>query len=83
MASTEGYVYSEMSYFIEEFQNQFTDRPFIFEMDENYGFLWQDCVVGWRLGVSRYKEYTHLHHKESNSPTFLPLNVLEKVIRIE
>jgi hypothetical protein len=26
---------------------------------------------------------THLLHKESNSPTFLPLNVMEKVILIE
>jgi hypothetical protein len=74
-----------MSHFIEEFQNPFTDRPFIYEMEENYGSLWQfkDCVVGWSLGVSRYKGYTHLLHKESNSPAFLPLNVLEKVILIE
>jgi hypothetical protein len=50
-----------------------------------YGSLWQfrDCVVGWSLGVSLYKGYTHLLHKESNSPAFLPLNVLEKVILIE
>jgi hypothetical protein len=85
MASTGGYDYSGMSHFIEEFQNPFTDRPFISEMEENYGSLWKfrDCVVGWSLGVSRYKGYTHLLHKESNSPTFLPLNVLEKVILIE
>ena len=35
------------------------------------------------LGISRYKEYTHLFYKESNSPAFLPLNVLEKVVLIE
>jgi hypothetical protein len=85
MASMDDYDYSGMSHFIEEFQNPFTDRPFISEMEENYGSLWQfkDCVVGWNLGVSRYKGYTHLLHKDSNSPTFLPLNVLEKVILIE
>jgi hypothetical protein len=85
MAFTDGYDYSGMSHFIEEFQNPFTDRPFISEMEENYGSLWKfrDCVVGWSLGVSRYKGYTHLLHKESNSPAFLPLNVLEKVILIE
>jgi hypothetical protein len=85
MASIDGYDYSGMSHFIEEFQNLFTDRPFISEMEENYGSLWQfrDCIVGWSLGVSRYKGYTHLLHKESNSPTFLPLNILEKVILIE
>jgi hypothetical protein len=85
MASTDGYNYSGMSHFIEEFQNPFTDRPFISEIEENYGSLWQfrDCVVEWSLGVSRYKGYTHLLYKESNSPAFLPLNVLEKVILIE
>jgi hypothetical protein len=74
-----------MSHFIKEFQNPFTDRPFISEMEENYGSLWKfrDCVVGWSLGVSRYKGYIHLLHKESNTPAFLPLNVLEKVILIE
>jgi hypothetical protein len=85
MASTDGYDYSGMSHFIEEFQNSFTERPFISKMEENYGYLWQfrDCVVGWSLGISRYKGYTHLLHKESNSPTFLSINVLEKVILIE
>jgi hypothetical protein len=85
MVSTDAYNYSGMSHFIEEFQNPFTDRPFISEMVENYGTLWKfrDCVVGWSLGVSRYKGYTHILHKESNSPAFLPLNVLEKVILIE
>jgi hypothetical protein len=33
--------------------------------------------------VSRYNEYAHILHKESNSPTFLPLNVLEKIILVE
>jgi hypothetical protein len=54
-------------------------------MVENYRTLWKfrDCIIGWSLGVSRYKGYTHIFHKESNSPAFLPLNVLEKVILIE
>ena len=74
-----------MSHFIEEFQNPFTDKPFISKMEENYGSLWQfrDCIFGWSLDVSRYKGYTHLLHKESSSPTFYPLNVMEKVILIE
>jgi hypothetical protein len=61
------------------------NRPFISKMEENYGTLWQfrNCVVGWSLGVSRYKGYTYLFHKKSNSPAFLPLNVLEKVILIK
>jgi hypothetical protein len=74
-----------MSHFIKEFQNPFVDKPFISEMKENYELLWQfkDCIVGWTLGISQYKGYGHLHHKESNSLTFLPLNVLEKVIFVE
>ena len=81
----DGYDYSRMSHFIEEFQNPFIDRPFIFEMEENYGSLWQfkNCVVGWSRGVLRYKGYTHLLYKESNSPTFLPLNILKNIILIE
>ena len=83
MAFTDGYDYSGMFHFIKEFQNLFTNRPFISKMED--GSLWQfkDCVVGWSLGVSRNKGYTHLLHKELNSPAFLPLNVLEKVILIE
>jgi hypothetical protein len=42
-----------------------------------------DALAVQRLGVSRYKGYAHLLHKESNSSTFLPLNVLEKVMLIE
>jgi hypothetical protein len=85
MATSNGYYYSIMFHFIKEFQNPFADKPFISEMEENYGSLWQfrDCVVGWTLSISRYKGYAHLFHKESNSPTFLPLNVLEKVILVE
>jgi hypothetical protein len=81
----EGYNYSGMSYFIVEFQNPFTDRSFISEMEENYGSLWQfrNCIVGWSLGVSLYKGYIHLLHKELNSLAFLPLNVLEKFILTE
>jgi hypothetical protein len=85
MAFSDGYDYSTMSPFIEEFRNPFSDRPFITEMEENYGFLWQlkNCITGWTLGVSRYNGYVHLLHKEANSPAFLPLNVLEKVILME
>jgi hypothetical protein len=85
MAHMDGYDYSSMTHFIEEFRNPFSDRPFITEMEENYGMLWQfkDCVDRWTLGVSRYKGCAHLLHKEPNSPTFLPLNVSEKVMLVE
>jgi hypothetical protein len=46
MAYSDGYDYSSMTHFIEEFRNPFLDRPFITEMEENYGMLWQfkSCV---------------------------------------
>ena len=75
MAIFEGYDYSAMSPFIEEFQNPFSDRPFTIELEENYGSLWQlkKCVIGlWTLGVSRHNGHVHLLHKEANSPAFLP-----------
>ena len=50
-------------------------------MEENYGKLWQfkDCVRGWTLGVSRFKNYVYLLHCESSRGSFLPLNLDEKV----
>ena len=85
MAISDGYDYSAVSPFIEEFHNPFPDRPFISKLEDYYGSLWQlkNCVTGWTLGVSRHKRHVLLLHKEANSPAFLPLNVLEKVIFIE
>jgi hypothetical protein len=40
MATSDGYDYSRMSHFIEEFQNPFADKAFIYEMEENYRLLW-------------------------------------------
>jgi hypothetical protein len=85
MATSDGYDNFEMCRFIKEFQNPFQYQAFIPEMEEYSGSLWRfkDCVVGWNLGVSRYKGYVHLFLKESNSPTYMPFIVLEKVITIE
>ena len=85
MAFFDSYNYSAMSSFIKEFQNPFSDRPFIIEMEDNYGILWQlkNCIIKWSLGVSRYNGFVHLLYKEANSLRFLPLNVLEKVILME
>ena len=54
-------------------------------MEENYGMLWQfkGCFDWWMLGVSHTKGCAHLLHKEPKSPTFLPLNILEKVILVD
>ena len=54
-------------------------------MKESYGKLWQfkNCVRFWTLGVSRFKNYVYLLHRESNRGNFLPLNLNEKVILLE
>jgi hypothetical protein len=37
---SDGYDYSGMTHFIEEFKNPFADKSFISEMGVNYGMLW-------------------------------------------
>jgi hypothetical protein len=39
MDTSDGYDYSGMVHFIEGFQNPFIGKPFISEMEENYGSL--------------------------------------------
>ena len=81
MEQVDNYDYSPSLPFIDEFENPFKNVPFIEEMEENYGKLWQfkNCVRFWTLGVSRFKNYVYLLHRESNRGNFLPLNLNEKV----
>ena len=85
MEQVDNYDYSPSLPFIDEFENPFENVPFIKEMEENYGKLWQfkNCVRFWTLGVSRFKNYVYLLHRESNRGNFLPLNLNEKVILLE
>ena len=85
MEQVNNYDYSPSLSFIDEFKNPFENVPFIEEMEENYGKLWQfkNCVQFWTLGVSRFKNYVYLLHRESNRDNFLPLNLNEKVILLE
>ena len=77
----EEYDYSQSVHFLEEFKNPFPDKPFIEELEENYGKLWQfkNCVDSWTLGVCRFKKYVYLLHRESKTGPFLLLNIEEKV----
>ena len=85
MEQVDNYDYYPSLPFIDEFENPFENVPFIKEMEENYGKLWQfkNCVRFWTLGVSRFKNYLYLLHWESNRGSFLPLNLNEKVILLE
>ena len=82
---TEEYDYSQSVHFLEEFKNPFPNKPFIEELEENYGKLWQfkNCVDSWTLGVCRFKKYVYLLHRESEIGPFLPLNIEEKVTVLE
>ena len=85
MEQEDNYDYSNSLYFITEFENPFENMPFIEEMEENYSLLWQfkDCVQSWTLGVSRFKNYIYLLHRESSKGNFLPLNLDKKVMLLE
>ena len=47
--------------------------------------MWQFkvCVADFTFGVSRFKNYVFLKHREQNSNTFLNWNTDEKVSLIE
>ena len=85
MEQEDSYDYSTSLPFIIEFLNPFKGMPFIEEMEENYSKLWQfkDYFRGWTLGVSRFKNYVYLLHRESSRGSFLPLNLDEKVMLLE
>ena len=85
MEQRDSYDYSTSLPFITKFLNPFEGVPFIEEMEENYGKLWQfkDCVRGWTLGVLRFKNYVYLLHCESSRGSFLPFNLDEKVTLLE
>ena len=85
MEQVDNYDYSSSLPFIAKFENPFKNVPFIEEMEENYGKLWQfkKCVRFWTLGVSRFKNYIYLLHCESSKGSFLPLNLNKKVILLE
>ena len=53
MDTEEYYDYSQSSPFLEEFDNPFSNKPFIDELEENYRKLWQfrSCVDSWTLKV--------------------------------
>ena len=85
MEQVDNYDYSPNLPFIDEFKNPFGNVPFINKMEENYRKPWQfkNYVQFWTLGVSRFKNYVYLLHRESNRGNFLPLNLNEKVILLE
>ena len=85
MAEEDNYNYLRSLPLIFEFENPFDNVPFIQEMEENYGKLWQfkDCICNWSLGVSGFKNYMYVLHCKSSRGRFLPLNLDEKIMLLE
>ena len=85
MDADDQYDYSATSPFMEEFINPYPDKPFVSEFHHNYGKLWtfKECVKEWTFGVSRFKSYVYLLHRESTRAPFLPLNISEEVTVLE
>lgn len=79
------YDYSNALLLMEPFENPLVNQPFIAELPETYGKLWQfkQNIVAWSFAISKYKDYVYLLYRAENQTTFLPLKQNEKVSVIE
>lgn len=80
MESTDDYNYSAMTPIIKKFKNLYNE-DFIEEEPKDYNILWKfkECVKSWTLGLYRHKNCFFLMYKKEISPTYLLLNVSEKL----
>ncbi len=53
------YDYSITAHHLQPFVNPLNDEPFIDEMANSYGMLWEfkDHISTWTFGVNRWKNY--------------------------
>ena len=59
------YDYGVTQHHLEPFVNPRGDEPFIEEMADSYGALWQfkEHVATWSFGVNRWKDYVYLRYR--------------------
>jgi len=71
--------------FIEPFNKWVGDEPFIIDMLELYGELWQFKLVMefWTFGINRLKDYVFLWHKVKDLGIYVNWNLEEKVSLVE
>ena len=85
METTDGYDYSFTGHHLKPFMNPLKDEPFISEMSDTYGMLWEfkEHIVTWSFGVNRFKNYVVLCYCVQGTQTYMPWNMKEKVTEIE
>ena len=78
------YDYSAILPYIEPFRWT-SDEPFITEMEDTYGKLWQfkSCFQSWYFGVNRFKDYVFLRHRVNGTTLYVNWNINEKVSLME
>ena len=78
------YDYSATLPYIEPFRWT-SDEPFITEMEDTYGKLWQfkSCVQSWYFGVNQFKDYVFLRHRVNGTTLYVNWNINEKVSLVE
>ncbi len=85
MADADTYDYSATKHHLQPFVNPLKDQPFIEEMQDTYGELWEfkDHIHTWIFGVSRWKNFVYLRYRVQGKTTYLAWNLKEKVAIIE
>ena len=85
MEATDNYDYSLTSHHLKPFVNPFHDEPFIAEMEDTYGTLWEfkEHIHTWSFGENRFKSYVYLHYRVLGTNTYMPWNLNEKVTLIK
>jgi len=73
MEPSSEYDYLATSPFIEPFNKWLGEEPFITDMPELYGELWQfeSVVESWTFGVNRTKDYIFLRHRVKDFGVFM------------
>ena len=85
METQDNYDYSLTMPHLRPFINPFNDEPFISEMADAFGPLWEfkPHVQTWSFGVNWWKNYVYLCYRIEGKTTYLSWNEKEKVMLIE
>jgi len=88
MAGSSSYDYTSTAQHLKPFVNPLNGSPFISDMEETYGELWEfkEHVAhwtDWSFVVNRFKSYVYLRCRVQGKTIYLPWNLHEKVAFIE
>ena len=85
MELTDGYDYFLTGHHLKPFMNPLKDAPFIGEMEDTYGMLWEfkEHIASWSFGVKCFKNYVFLRYRVQGTTRYMPWIIKEKVMLIE